>query len=123
MAIQFAAKGLVLVFLLVLAPSSGLAQDNPKSTPQVNTQPGNTATAAGLLEQGTLLAQRDAYYERCANICQQQVDEDIGSCPGGREIQRPDDRTPPVPGCKRKAVGRFERCLASCPSPPTSSQG
>jgi hypothetical protein len=79
--------------------------------------------ARRVFEERTLLAQRDAVYEQCASVCQQQIDEDLGRCPGAREIQHPEDSSPPLPNCKRKAVERYERCLASCPPPPAAAQG
>lgn len=101
----------------VLANQSSLSGQNAASA----TTP--APKVRRIFEGRTLLAQRDAAYEQCASVCQQQIDEDIGRCPGAREIQHPDDSSPPLPNCKRNAVERYERCLASCPPPPVAAQG
>jgi hypothetical protein len=112
---------LVALALVFFVPAS-FSQDSLSSgsNPEASK---SRASPTSRIERVRLLAERDAYYEQCATVCQTQVDEDINNCPGAREIQKPDDSTPPLPRCKWNAVERFERCMQRCPPPPSELQG
>lgn len=112
----------VRLFALVLFVPASFSNDmlHSGSNPEASK---SRPSPASRLDQSRLVADRDAYYEQCATICQTQVDEDINNCPGAREIKKPNDSTPPLPQCKRNAVERFERCMQRCPAPPADLQG
>jgi len=115
-------KARLLALALLTFVSTGFTHDglSLEASPEAQkTKQGPASRTEGL----RLLAERDAYYEQCATICQSQVDEDINKCPGAREIQNPNDSTPALPQCKRNAVERFERCMQRCPQPPAELQG
>lgn len=120
MAMHQASKGRRFLLALLMSVSAVLANEGlPKSSQTVGTA-NKQCLPAPRIQKPRLLAERDENYERCANICQKRIDEALGNCPGAREVQEPEDTSPPVPKCKRNAVEEFERCLQTCPPPPTS---
>lgn len=120
MAMHQASGGRLFLFALLLGASTVLANEGLSKSNRTEGTANKPNLSATRFQKPTLLAERDENYERCANTCQKRIDESLGKCPGAREVQRPEDTSPPQPRCKRNAVEEFERCLQACPPPPTS---
>ena len=87
--LRFAMPPLLLALMLcvVAAPASESvavvqgAESAPTDTGSLSNPKRTTSNRTGLI------ASRDAYYERCATVCQLQIDDDLNKCPGVREVR------------------------------------